>query len=57
MKRSQSLRRYLFRNKQGKVLARAETDWVYVNAENGRPRKVDIEVATAFELVAPEEEP
>lgn len=57
MKRSQSMRRYLFRNQQGDNLARAETDWVYVSADNGRPRKIDPEVAQAFELVDPEEEP
>lgn len=57
MKRSQSMRRYLFRNQQGDVLARAETDWVYVSTDNGRPRKIDPEVAQAFELADPEEEP
>ncbi len=58
IKRTRSLRRYCFLNaKTNKVLAQAETDWVYVNAETGRPRSVDKEVAEAFVLVPPEEEP
>ncbi|PLY06829.1 MAG: acyl-CoA thioesterase [Desulfuromonas sp.] len=58
MKRTRSLRRYRFANlTSGEVLARAETDWVYVNAENGRMRSIDAEVAGAFELVPGEEEP
>ncbi|MDX2494535.1 MAG: acyl-CoA thioesterase [Desulfuromusa sp.] len=58
LKRASSLRRYQFLNAENKsVLARAETDWVYVNAETGRPRRIDTEVSEAFILVPPEEEP
>jgi acyl-CoA thioester hydrolase len=58
LKRTRSLRRYRFlRAGDQTLLAKAETDWVYVNAENGRPRSVDQEVIAAFELVEPEEEP
>jgi len=58
MKRTRSLRRYCFINtKNNTVLARAETDWVYVCTETGRPRSVDKDVAEAFILVAPEAEP
>lgn len=58
LKRARSLRRYRFLNANTRsVLAQAETDWVYVNAETGRPRKIDKEVSEAFILVAPEEEP
>ena len=58
MQRTRSLRRYCFRRSvDQEVLARAETDWVYVNTGNGRPRSVDSEIRNAFELVAPEEEP
>ena len=58
MKRSRSLRRYCFlRVTDQVVLARAATDWVYVNAQNGRPRSIDKDVSEAFILVAPEEEP
>lgn len=56
LKRARSLRRYKFINpKSQNVLAQAETDWVYVNAETGRPCKVDSEVSQAFILVSPEE--
>lgn len=58
LKRTRSLRRYRFLHAVDQtLLARAETDWVYVNAENGRPRSVDQEVIAAFELVEPDEEP
>ncbi len=57
MKRSQSLRRYRFLDARGTVLAAAETDWVYVGSDTGRPRKIDAKVAAAFELLPPEEEP
>lgn len=58
LKRTRSLRRFRFlRVADGKELARAETDWVYVAAASGRPRKIDPEVASAFILVSPDEEP
>lgn len=56
--RARSLRRYRFlRADDQTLLARAETDWVYVNSQTQRPRRVDPEVLRAFEPVAPEEEP
>ncbi len=57
LKRTRSLRRYRFQNAEGTVLARAETDWVYVNAASGRPCSIAPEVSQAFELVPEEEEP
>jgi acyl-CoA thioester hydrolase len=58
LKRTRSLRRYRFlRVTDQTLLAKAETDWVYVNANSGRPRSVDQSVIDAFELVEPEEEP
>lgn len=58
LKRAKSLRRYCFLNADTQsILARAETDWVYVNAETGRPRKIDTEVSEAFILVSQEDEP
>lgn len=58
MKRTRSLRRYCFYNAHdNKVLAQAETDWVYVCTETGRPRSIDKEVSEAFILVATEDEP
>jgi len=57
MQRSRSLRRYRFLNAGGELLAKAETDWVYVNITSGRPKKIDAEVVDAFILVPPETEP
>ena len=58
LKRTRSLRRYHFLSaRDNSILARAETDWVYINTETGRPRSIDREVAEAFELATSEEEP
>ncbi len=58
MGRSQSLRKYKFlREADGKVLARAETNWVYLNSATGRPRAIHDEVGKAFEIVPASEEP
>jgi acyl-CoA thioester hydrolase len=58
MKRTRSLRRYCFFSAaDNSVLARAETDWVYVCTGTGRPRSIDREVAEAFTLVAADDEP
>ena len=58
LKRASSLRRYRFLNAVTRsILAQAETDWVYVTASTGRPRKINTEVSEAFILVPPEEEP
>lgn len=47
-----SLRRYQFvRTTDKKVIARGETDWVFVDAETGRPRGIPKEIAAAFVLV------
>jgi acyl-CoA thioester hydrolase len=53
-----SLRKYRFvRPSDGRLLAVAETNWVYVDSSNGRPRRIDQEVADAFPLVPAGEEP
>lgn len=53
--RVRSLRRYEFvRLSDGVVLARGETDWVFVNAESGRPRSIPEEIKEAFTLVPDE---
>ena len=53
-----SLRRYRFvREVDGSLLARGETDWVYMDATTGRPRNIPDEVAGVFVLVPPEREP
>ena len=53
MKRIRSWRKYKFlRVEDDTVLARAETDWVFVDSQSGRPRAIPEEVAGAFEVVA-----
>jgi acyl-CoA thioester hydrolase len=50
-----SLRRYKFiRAADRKVLARGETDWVFVDAANGRPRAIPEEIINAFVIVSEE---
>ena len=57
-RRVRSLRRYRFlRKSDSKLLARGETDWVFVDADSGRPRTIPDEVTGAFRLVAEDEEP
>ena len=53
-RRAFSLRRYRFLNVAGStLLARGETDWVYVDLTIGRPRSVPEEIKAMFD-VAPE---
>ena len=55
MERARSLRRTeIARTKDGQILARAWTDWVFVRRESGKPALIPPEVASVFELV-PEE--
>ena len=57
-RRVRSLRRYRFvRQNDNTVLARGETDWVFVDAKKGRPRKIPDSVSRLFPLVAEDEEP
>ena len=56
--RVRSLRRYKFvRPSDGVVLARGETDWVFINAETGRPCSIPEEIKAAFTLVPDERTP
>lgn len=53
-----SVRKYRFvRDADGALLARGETDWVFVDATTGRPRNIPDEMAEVFVLVPPEQEP
>jgi acyl-CoA thioester hydrolase len=53
-----SVRKYRFvRDADGALLARGETDWVFVDATTGRPRNIPEEMAEVFVLVPPDEEP
>ena len=44
-----SLRRYEIRRKDGALLARAETDWAFVNYTTQKPVRIPPIVASAFE--------
>lgn len=56
--RVRSLRKYKFvRNKDDAVIARAETDWVFVNAKTGRPQSIPDEVKNTLPVVGKEMEP
>lgn len=53
-RRAFSLRRYeFFRAADDALLAKAETDWVYVDRASGRPRSIPAHIACLFTL--PEE--
>ncbi len=56
--RVRSLRKYRFYRGGGKrVVARAETDWVFIDAKSGRARAIPDEIKRAFQVVPPAEEP
>ena len=53
-----SIRRHkFFRKNDNKLLARGETEWVFVDAESGRPRMIPKELSVLFPLVQEDEEP
>ena len=57
IRRVRSLRKYEFvRKSDRKMLARGETDWVFVDVKTGAPRAVPDEVAKIFSLVTKETE-
>ena len=52
-----SLRKYRFvRAADGVLLARAETDWVFLDFHQGRPRPIPPEVLAAYVIVPEDEE-
>ena len=56
--RVRSVRKYKFvRAKDQVVIARAETDWVFVNATTGRPLSIPPEVRATLPAVSAETEP
>jgi acyl-CoA thioester hydrolase len=56
--RVRSVRKYKFvRAGDGAVIARAETDWVFVNAKTGRPQSIPEEVRNTLPVVSKELEP
>ena len=57
-KRVRSLRKYkIIRAADQAVVARAETDWVFVNAKTGRPMTIPNEVKNTLPIVGKEMEP
>lgn len=51
MKPATSLRRYEIRNQAGVMLAKAETDWAFVNYARQRATRIPAEVASCFVIV------
>ena len=58
VRRVQSLRKYkMIRSEDHAVLAEAETEWIFTDAQTGRLRSIPKEVSALFELVPEEKEP
>ena len=58
LQKVRSLRKYkIIRASDQTVVARAETDWVFVNAKTGRPMKIPDEVKNTLPIVGKEMEP
>ena len=56
-RRVQSLRKYrIIRAKDNVVLVEGETDWVFVDAKNGRLRSIPKNVIASFEVLPKEKE-
>lgn len=51
MRPATSLRHYEIRNDKGLILAKAETDWAFVNYEKQKPTRIPPEVANCFVIV------
>ncbi|MDA0911838.1 MAG: acyl-CoA thioesterase [Proteobacteria bacterium] len=49
IKRSTALRKYEFINQRGEIVAKAETNWVFINTETQRIQRVLPEVREDFE--------
>jgi len=46
-----SVRKYEIRHVNGTLLAKAETEWVFINYKTQRPVRIPPEVASCFEIV------
>jgi acyl-CoA thioester hydrolase len=52
IRRVRSLRKYQFtRKSDGQLLVRGESDWVFVDAHTGHPRRIPDEIAKVFTLL------
>ncbi len=47
-----SLRRYEISDSKGEVLAKAETDWVFVNYARKKPLRIPVEVSSCFSIIS-----
>ena len=57
-RRAFSLRKYKFvREGDGAVLAKGETNWVFVEVASGKPKSIPPEIGGMFVLVAEDREP
>lgn len=57
VRRVRSTRKYSFeRASDGAILARGETDWVFVDIETGRPCAIPADIRRAFAIVSSREE-
>jgi acyl-CoA thioester hydrolase len=57
-RRVRSVRRYKFyRKSDNALLAKGETEWVFVDGESGRPRMIPEELSSLFPLVQEGNEP
>ncbi len=58
IKNTSSLRKYkFFRESDNKIIAAAETMWVFINLKNGRPVTIPDEISDMFTFVTESEEP
>ena len=58
LERVRSLRKYrMIRTADQALLARAETEWIFVDAKSGRPRRIPDEIRSAFPIAGSETEP
>ena len=56
-RRVRSLRKYKFlRNVTGSIVAAGETDWIFIDAQTGRPRAIPQKISELFELLPDNEE-
>ena len=55
MKPAISLRQYEIFNEAGEMLAKAETNWAFVNYKKQRPTRIPEEVASSFKVVEQKE--
>jgi len=58
LRKASSLRKYLFlREGDRAVVARGETNWVFVEARTGRPKPIPPEVSSVFDILPTDQEP